>query len=207
MSEPQTDPRRYLAYHEAGHHVARFLLGCPLGPVSIRPGEHYAGISLGNEAAIPDRYLAKIGWPVVRLPAELRRYVERAVMVALVGRMAEALVRPPETGYVALPRDELQAERLARLATLGVREAKRLAEADHELAPDEQRARELVWALAGDVDEGAAYLNWLRAATVSLVRAGEFGRLVEALVPVLLEHEVVSGRLARQVLREARERR
>jgi hypothetical protein len=59
----------------------------------------------------------------------------------------------------------------------------------------------------GAREGGDEKLSWLQAETTAIVATARFGRLVAALVPVLLEHRTLSGRAVREILNEANERR
>jgi ATP-dependent Zn protease len=51
------EQRYRTAHHEAGHTVMAYLLGRPVGPVSIRPCEVHLGVSFHRKARIPQHQL------------------------------------------------------------------------------------------------------------------------------------------------------
>jgi hypothetical protein len=50
--------------------------------------------------------------------------------------------------------------------------------------------------------EKCAYLNWMQLHTVRLVLSDRVRRLIEGLIPHLLEADVLSGRAVRKIFRE-----
>jgi hypothetical protein len=206
----EAEERRRVAYHEAGHAVMAYTVGRRNGVVSIRPGEHYNGIAFHGPAPRPSELeRGKLGLPVPLLPARLRRWIETEILIVVAGREAEFFRFIPPTRYSGPDPDEEAAVRLARASVeLSTRESEALAAADHaELPVDERQAEKLAWVAVGPDAEGWAYLNWLRATTRNLVGESGFFRLVEALVPELLRHEVLGGRSVRRILDGARQRR
>lgn len=197
------DYQRRVAYHEAGHVVAAYLLGCRIaGPISIEPGKAFAGIAfVGGGHRVPEHERSKIGLAVPMLPARFRRAVETQVMVDLAGPAAEFLATGPVSGFIPDPPDEHHARELARIAVLTQPERGRLHEARQRegFETDDERAFNAAWALAGREAVGA-YLAWLRAETQLAIHRPRAVRLIEILAHELLDRRTISGRLARAVL-------
>jgi hypothetical protein len=204
MDDPQL---RRTAHHESGHVVMAHLLGWGIGPVTIIRGNGYNGLACYNGMRFSDKERGKLGLPVPLLPARFRRAVETNIMVSLAGRMAERWDLEPVSGFIPEHPDERYAQKLARLAAPTERDTRLLTVPEgRKVEPDEETAATLTRALAGD-DTATRYLLWLQAETAALVATPRFGRLVAALVPVLLEHKTLSGRATRIVLVEAERRR
>jgi hypothetical protein len=198
--------RTRVATHEAGHLAMAFVWGRRLGVSSIEPTEHYSGIAFHSPARRSKGAFDAFK-PVPMQPALARRAIESTIMIYLAGPAAEWWLAPtePVTGFVPEDPDKGAAAALARLASPSPSEAERLARAardSHE--PDEVQAQGLAVAFA-DEPTAFAYLRWLEEETRRIVRSGRFARLTHALVPELLLHTTISGRLARRVLADADE--
>jgi hypothetical protein len=188
--------RLVVAAHESGHASMAWFLDHRPGAVSIRPGAHYRGITFPGQS---HRRLTVdsgtfIHKPLPLWPAAERRALEIDVLVALAGEVAAR----PYIGVTAGPAPALS--RVPAALTSG--ELRQIREAEgtkHQT--DWERANELVDALAGESAD--AYLAWLRGMTEDIVRTGRFRALVDALIPVLLEHEMVGATTVRRVLAAA----
>ena len=192
------------AYHEAAHAAAAYVFGRPVSLVSIRPGAHFLGVTTWTPGRFPGE--APVDIPAIMWPAKARRAIETSIVVSLAGSLGAMLSGwPEEDGYRAPP-DEDEAERSARvLAGLSERETATLAGLESATEPipaDDERARRLSWAIAG-TSEAGLHLAYMRGVTRSLVYNPNFGRLLEALVPELLERGVLSGRRVREILSAA----
>jgi hypothetical protein len=198
MSDEQ---RTRVATHEAGHQAMAFMLGRPVGVSSIEPTEHYSGVAFHRPLGIPKGRFAP--WlPVPMQSAVVRRSIEGRILVYLAGPAAEWWLAPvePVSGYVPDDPDREAAIELARLAAPSPAETDDLARAARDpVRSDEVWAEELAVVFADDETAGA-YLHWLEQETRRIVRSRRFAHLVAAIVPQLLEHTTLSGRLARRVL-------
>jgi hypothetical protein len=205
-----TDPeqRHRIAVHESGHAAMAYLLHRRAGIVSIRPGAHHGGIAFhGPAPKVPQEMFDRhLGHPVPLLPATLRRSIETTIMISLAGDEAEFLLwcRSPEKARFRpeTAEDEAVAEGFARdLVSLTRPEREKLDEAERsEHKSDEDKVWLFANAAVGEPNEAGAYLAWLRAVTRGLIWGTRCVRLIEALVPELLEHEVLSARAVRAIL-------
>ena len=209
MNEDRTaQQRRVTAFHEASHCVMSFALNLPVDVISIRPGEGYSGVMIGRPRGLPANAENSIGHAIPRLPASLRRHVESRVMVLLAGRLGGLLVGTE--GFVGDDEDAVAAldeiHEGVRRSSLSAREQGLLDAAERDLNPmqsDQERALNLAGLVAMDDTQARLYLAWLRNVTASYVFTWAFRREVELIVPELLEHEVISGRKARSLIRGA----
>src|SRR5439155_24824993 len=98
--------------------------------------------------------------------------------------------------------DEGAAERLAHeLVSLSRTERETLDEAERsEHSSDEDKVWLFANAAVGEPYEAGVYLGWLRVLTRNLIWSTRCLRLIDALVPELLEHEVLSARAVRAIL-------
>ena len=180
-------------------------LGMPLGPVSIRPGQHYLGIAHSTALPYSEAEARQLGRIIPLLPARFRRAVECAVMVSLAGRMGEGWAGPaPTTGYIG-DEDETAARLLVGRLVLTPGEIADLEAADVPQKTDEERAYMLAGLLAEDRYAGS-YLNFLRTCTERYVSHPDFGAEVRIVVPYLLEHETLSGRFCKRLLSQLERR-
>ena len=69
--------------------VMAYLLGRPVGPVSIRPCEVHLDVSFHTKARVPQEQMGTLGRPAILLPAQLRRTCEAEAVIALAGPTAE----------------------------------------------------------------------------------------------------------------------
>lgn len=167
-----------VAYHEAGHVVAHFILGRGIGNITIEPSGRAAGhvTSRKRTRFSPDSQAS--GWEETRT----RREVEREILTFMAGDAAERLAGGPCRGS---EEDITHAYRLAEPVCDPPTLVRRKS-------GDYLRASE----------ECDAYIAWLRARAAALVRRDWYA--VEALVRVLRKTRTLNGRQARRVLMEAR---
>lgn len=195
----RSEQRTRTAIHEASHAAMAFELGRPIEVVSIRPGKHYGGVAPYRPALY--RGDRKFGLPAILQPAASRRAIETQICVSLAGQIGEDLLWPH--GRWGMSEDERQAETAVReFARLSKRETALLTaleERDEPLTSDEANASELAEAMSEA--EAGDHLAYLRAVTKSIISSPGFLRLVDALVPVLLDQTAVSGRAVREIFR------
>jgi hypothetical protein len=159
-----------------------------------------------RRGSVPKKLEQTVGMSIPRLPATVRRFVEAGVLVSLAGGLDALLAEG--SGYID-DHDEVVAlealETLREAPKLTPREVEGLAAAergDEPNAGDEANAFSAAMLLASSDDQAHAYLRWLRSVAADYVLHPDFRRDVELLVPELLRHEVISGRRARQIIKE-----
>lgn len=198
--------RLVVAAHESGHASMAWFLDRRPGAVSIRPGAHYRGITFPGRSrrrltVDPGTFIHK---PLPLWPVAARRALEIDVLIALAGEVAARR-------YIGVPVEPRTPHPTSRIpAPLTPVELRRIRQAEGtKHKTDWERANELVDALAGESAD--AYVARLRGMAEGIVRTERFRALVEALIPVLLEHEMVGATTVRGVLAAAdpenRERR
>jgi hypothetical protein len=156
---------RILAHHEASHAVVAWVLGRPIGLLSIRPGRHYQGVVTyrGWRWPLDGERTPALWRPAILWPARLRRMLEMDICILLAGVLGEQFVDPLSTEDPG-GEDEQRAKRAAdALAGLTPRLKEQLAtlEADEPFPTDDQQAWDRVDALSGR--EADAHLFYLRA--------------------------------------------
>jgi hypothetical protein len=190
-----------VALHEAAHAAAAWVLRGQVGAVSIRRSKRWAGVA----AVSGPRHsggTVDVEQPPILWPADVRHALECDAVICLAGIAAEAMLAPPVTGYVPTSEDEQQAKRVAR--ELSPSDQHFLARGNiDEVAgsTDNEKAAAAAHVLAGQ--HVSACLGWLRHQTVWLVTTNRFRRLVDALVPALLEHTDLGAATVRRILKEA----
>lgn len=187
------------AFHEAGHAVAAYAVHRPIELVSIRPGETFSGIATFGRARLNLDPL-RFGAPAFLQPCEIRRRIESHIVVDLAGTLAaDMAVRL--TGYVPTEPDVVAAETAMKRLSEVQRERLHVLERDPEpTVTDEEQA----YHFAAVVDQSTvAYLSWLREATKLLLQEPWNMRALERLADELLRQEVVTGRQARSIIRQA----
>jgi hypothetical protein len=209
-AEPMTDRERSredrerlerFAYHEAGHSVMAYYLHVTPGTVSIRPGHKYQGVSKHGKSGRPPVREGDLDVSIIEMRATLRRGLEKEIAISLAGKASERLVPTiPGPGYFGDP-DREYAERLAALAVPTGREARSLAltervgAGEYDMAKAESKAHGAV----GRNLQGS-YLRFLECVVDEIVASNWFRKLVEALVPPLMEHRVLSAAAVRLIL-------
>jgi hypothetical protein len=206
------EDRYRTAHHEAGHSVMAYLLGRPVGPVSIWPCEVHLGVSFHTKARIPEAQFRQLGKPAILLPAQFRRACETEAVICLAGPEAEgvAVSATERACYVdEHSPDHTRAEELViTLVQAGLtgEETVMLERSERERSSsDEEKAR--FWSetagYGAPVLETFAHLSWLRIFTRNRVLSPRFQRLEYTLAPRLLQAEVLGGRAVREILKAA----
>lgn len=200
------DPKRALAWHEAGHFVSLVLLtGETPALLSIRKAPGYAGVCIGFGGQLDftghhrDR-------PLGSADPQLRADCERAIIGLLAGHVAERLVSRI-SGYIdeTPTPDEREAEALAAsIGRLSPRDLELLAEAEGMPPPDDSQpfqsddleAQEIAFRLAGMT--AGLYVNWLRAVAGELVQ--RHVAAVAAVAAALLANTILTGAEAAEIM-------
>ena len=94
-----------VAHHEAGHAAMAHVLGVAPGLITIRPGPNYRGVAHHGRTGQPEVRETDLDVPIVEMRAQLRRGVEREILICLAGKATERLA--PVVPYVGfrLPDD------------------------------------------------------------------------------------------------------
>jgi hypothetical protein len=201
--------RERVAYHEASHAAASWILKGRVGLVTIEPNRHCNGFAQAGGHRLPSGWSGRIDLelPPLAWPADIRRSFEVDLAAALAGPLGERALAPPRDRpadpKLYLQDLQLAAEQVRRLTR---RESQtlyrwRTESPDHPRKTDEEVAIESARLLAGR--EAEQLLGYYRAVTARLVELPRFERLVKALVPELIAHRSVSGRRVREIFKEA----
>jgi ATP-dependent Zn protease len=199
-----SDERLRVAYHEAAHAAVAFIFRRRVELVSVRPAMQWGGVVFSRPTRVSDDETLSLGEPVMFVPHRLRRDVEQSVVMTLAGDIGEELRFGRRTGY-GLTADEMRAAEVVRGVALSAKERLLLARGEgpeHAGDDDWSFAVRMTAAVTSEL-EATAYLGFLSAAARAVVFSSLCVRLVEALVPVLLEREVLGAREVRAVLRAA----
>lgn len=201
---------RRVARHEAGHVVASYLLGRPLGSCSIRPTGHYNGIFVGAPDPIRAEISHRIRFgPSLLQDQDLKRWAEAGIVVDLAGELAAEAEGYYRTGYGDDdPSPEVRAELRAydpgpQEITSG--EFERLKADDEQATPyptDAENASDMARAVFGEQMSGAA-VQWCREQARELVAWSVFRTLADALSEQLIQHVSLGIQQVRQILQEA----
>ena len=169
-----------VAYHEAGHAVAHFLLRVPFEYVTIEPGEDYDGRVSGP--GVPRRLREALD--LRENTSAMRRFAEKSIMCLMAGSEAEARAAGPRQGRPGEPsptvfvRDKTDAGQAFDIALRAVDE-------DEEL------------------EQAGAFVEWLRVRIKWLLARPRHWAAVEAVAQVLLERRTLTARDARKISRNA----
>lgn len=194
-----------MAWHEAGHGAARYAVSAPgsVAFVPCRRCDNHAGVMVSVQSATRSRIFAKFAAEHIldeafALHFDVRAELERDILVALAGAIAERYAAPAVNGYFADPPCTLAAERVAKaLAQLSPRHAELLERSEAEPADDDDvRAREESELVARS--EAGWHLVWLRAVADRLV--AERASSIERLALVLLDRPAIPGDEAEAIL-------
>lgn len=204
MARTKAERQKGTAYHEAGHVIASYLLGRGVVEVSMVDGEETAGFvrnyprrGWGDRLEDADYQASWGGFTDGRL----RRAVEIDIMISLAGGMTQERftgVPEHETGSGIVKLTEEHAQALS--AKHGGKWEKLITRGDW--ASVLQLARKV----SGGDDEAGAYVAWLHERTRNLISEPRFEPAVRALADALLEHRVLTGREAKQIVQDAIER-
>jgi hypothetical protein len=213
----ETDPRVRTAYHESGHAAVAYILGRAIDVVSIRPNEHRSGVVIFKRWRKPRGDVGRTFQDVLLWPAEWRRRLEHDLCITLAGHYAEIMRPSPSSGYFDDDDEPLAKEIAGDLVPargdLTERERLVLRRSANRSSPSDQEATDdLVATILNEHElslaaEKAAYINWMRHHAARLVFSDRCRRLIEGLVPRLLEADVLSGRTVRRIFQEIEARR
>jgi hypothetical protein len=200
-----TNERARIAAHEAGHSVACFLLRGRVGPCSIEETKRWAGVAFVGTRRVSPRAAATLTEKDAPIPpmlaATVRSYFEHQALIALCGPAAEKLYFDRFLP-IAAPRPRLLPTVVERGVALRPAERAYLAagnDADAPLPPgDEEIAVRALSAL--DLRQPDLLRRQFDDWAVRLAESFEFGRLVDLLAPLLLEHETLGGKAVRDTL-------
>jgi hypothetical protein len=183
--------------------------------VSIRPTEQHLGVTILRPEAMTDEDRGVLGHSIHNLPPEVRWKYETNALILLAGSMGGLLAIG--SGFADRVDDELALENVRELREgvgleqLNDRERVVLAAAEspnHASVSDDDQVYNLAMLLLSEDDRQArAYTAWLRTVAASYVMWPTFRAGVDALVPVLLDRDVVSGDEAWDLIATATTRR
>jgi hypothetical protein len=209
--ERNQDDRWRTAYHEAAHAVMGYLLRHEPRALSIVPSLHWSGVYFHRAPSIDEASLDGLRpreAPLAMQPPELRANLEGRILVALAGPAGEELYlhRQRFTRYRPThEHDRMAATETVREFALTAEQRELLARGDDpEAETRDDYAKAYEWAeLLIAEEEVGAYVQWLEVSARRIVRGPDFIRLVEALVPALLEHDELSGEAVADLLDRA----
>jgi hypothetical protein len=204
-----------LAYHEAGHSVGAFLMGCSVGAVSIRPASRWTAVASARVPGFGSSDLARldVGLPLACWPTRIRRALETHALVALCGPHGERYA-PRElgsSGYeVDRPRRRDHDLATATLSPLTAADALLLASGDDTSEPplpsDLKRAFEAAELAVGGVSESpraARLIAFLDVEAEAFVASPPFQWRLRPLAEALIEHETLSAGSVNSILTTA----
>lgn len=193
------------ALHEAGHAYAAWRLGRGAGPVTVEPGNSWAGLTVLRLTPLRQTELDQVDVdrPFPLWPAAVRRKIEQRALVAAAGEAAENTLDLPAG---AMRRPEPLVEQVRQLAAEPTRaeaEYFAVARADQQTPSDAEQLWKLMRAAYGDdTATGTAWLAYMAAEARAAVLAGAVR--VHRLAGVLAEHGSLSGKAVRGILRGER---
>jgi hypothetical protein len=209
VAVPDAVERRRVAWHEAGHIVASYLLGGTVGVASIRRTQWWNGIAHAHYEADEETMRQSleamptdVALPL--MPPELRRPFECEAMIALAGPIGEGL-RPvahePHTGYVPLTEAERVIERARELTKT---EGELISRGDADADTGDTDAAVAVRCCRFLSPDGAhEYLDLLWRETLRLLSTGGARKLLAALASELDHHTDLGAEDVLQVLQAA----
>lgn len=188
-----------VAVHEAGHAFVAWRCGRSPGPVTVKPGVRWGGMThcgvvpVGGPLPLVDPSL-----PVPCWDADVRKLIDVEALTVAAGDAAETVLWRPrrasmrtaepvvaQAADLALTQRERRLLDADRADTAGPTDAEQLAKLAALVHPDDGRSR-------------AAWLEWIARQAEGLIAAGA-GR-VERLAAALGEAGELSGRAVRAVL-------
>jgi hypothetical protein len=195
---------RAVALHEAGHSYAAWYLHRPLGPVTIKPGQKWAGTSHYTPPALSPTDWDRVDFtqPYPLWPARVRRTIDTRALIAAAGDAAETAIQLADAPPARRIGEGLT-ERVATMATTRAEQAQLAVAATDTAGLDDA---ETLWSLmrASHRDNTATGTAWLAYITVqarAIVTAG--APRILALADTLTTHGTLSGRAARAILEGA----
>jgi hypothetical protein len=173
---------RLVAYHEAGHAVAAFVLKRPMAPLALQVADSDAG---------PDRSEGEpAGYAgTVPIDAEHAELAERDTVILLAGAEAEALLTADCDWYAAAGDWERAEELIARALAAG-----------HRIEPRGEQEAELVSALGADPRLRAWEL--VRARAHTLVHEPPVRSAIAAVAAALLEAGALDVQQTQRAIRQ-----
>jgi hypothetical protein len=211
----RVDEQELVAAHEAAHALMARRFGHEVRLVSIRPSDRYRGFCVhkapevegaaarvtGSVPALSPRKWRTRNLPVVLVPYDVRADIESHILIAFAGRAGEELWLQLGRfrGHRRVPDDPDVAAAMKTLRDVSS------APPRHEPRPkceSELSDLEEAWRLASLMvaeEEVAAYLAWLEVSARRLTREPVFVKCLQALVPVLVRHEELSGSSLREI--------
>jgi hypothetical protein len=195
---------RRVAFHEAGHAVAGFLLGRGAPKIRIAPDDETAGscewrprgekfVNRVEEADYESDYGGFVD-------AWTRREVEVDMMVTLAGMVTEEFV---------LGSYDKAGVGIAKLSS---EDAQRFAEKfggtfeSVVVDGDMKAVNDLATKVSGSDDEAGAYIAWLEQRVRNFVRRPDFVPAVEAVASALVERRTLSSAETRRIITGALDR-
>lgn len=196
------ESRNDVAYHEAGHAVASFLLGREVLRASIIEAEDSKG-RVDNQPRGTD-WINRLeeadyesSWGGF-IDCDIRKDIESEVMIILAGGLVQMKAMGLERHEVGMGVARLSSEDADAMAKTHGGE-----KSDWQnpiVGGDYQQAVDLVLKVSGGDEEGAAYLQWLEERTRNFIRRPDFWPIVEVVALALKENGELSGRRLCEVI-------
>jgi hypothetical protein len=201
--------RQRTATHEAGHLAMAAALRVPVGMASIRPSEtagYYGICTHGRTSRTRSIELVDVDrpWPMVR--ADVRRSIEKEILILLAGEMAVRLFAPMrEPGFIQEPRCIVRASELAGSALTKMEKIELVGletgATPIDSKPESERAHGYSVAAVGQ-ELAHKFLSFHEAQAEQILTNSSPRYFFYALRDELLEHDVASRSRVRAILAE-----